>query len=241
MSRVAVIGAGAWGTALAIQAARAGNVVTLWARDPARAAAIAATRDNPHLVGTRVPDAIAVTADLPTQADAMLLVVPVQHMRAVVSALPPDGPPLLVCAKGVEAGTRLLPLEILADCLPGRAAAVLSGPNFASEIARGLPAASVVAAADPNLRAQLTQLLATPEFRLYGNDDPIGVQAGGAAKNVIAIAADIADPGRETRAEEVGKGRPFRQAGEAAAAAGARDDHEALAREGTETAVGQHT
>ena len=189
MSRVAVIGAGAWGTALAIQAARAGNVVTLWARDPARAAAIAATRDNPHLVGTRVPDAIAVTADLPTQADAMLLVVPVQHMRAVVSALPPDGPPLLVCAKGVEAGTRLLPLEILADCLPGRAAAVLSGPNFASEIARGLPAASVVAAADPNLRAQLTQLLATPEFRLYGNDDPIGVQAGGAAKNVIAIAA----------------------------------------------------
>ena len=189
MSRVSVIGAGAWGTALAIQAARAGNNVTLWARDPARAAAIAATRGNPHLPGIRLPDAIAVTSELPKHADAMLLVVPVQHMRAVVASLPSDGPPLLVCAKGVEAGTHLLPLEILAECLPGRSAAVLSGPNFASEIARGLPAASVVAAADPALRAHLTHLLATPEFRLYGNDDPIGVQAGGAAKNVIAIAA----------------------------------------------------
>ncbi len=189
MNRVAVIGAGAWGTALAIQAARAGNEVTLWARDPARAAAIAATRENPRLPGIRLPGAIAVTAELPAQADAMLLVVPVQHMRAVVAKLPPSGPPLLVCGKGVEAGTHKLPMEVLAELLPGRPAAVLSGPNFAGEVARGLPAASVIGAADATLRARLAALLGTPGFRLYGNDDPIGVQAGAAAKNVIAIAA----------------------------------------------------
>ena len=178
MNKVAVIGAGAWGTALAIQAARAGCAVTLWARDPAKAASIASTRENPRLPGIRLPDSIAVTAELPGMADAILLVVPVQHMRGVVAQLPPSGPPLLVCAK-----------EILAELLPGHPAAVLSGPNFASEIGRGLPAASVIAAADPALRARLTQLLATPEFRLYGNEDPIGVQLGAAAKNVIAIAA----------------------------------------------------
>ena len=189
MNKVAVIGAGAWGTALAIQAARAGCAVTLWARDPAKAASIASTRENPRLPGIRLPDSIAVTAELPGMADAILLVVPVQHMRGVVAQLPPSGPPLLVCAKGVEASTGKLPMEILAELLPGHPAAVLSGPNFASEIGRGLPAASVIAAADPALRARLTQLLATPEFRLYGNEDPIGVQLGAAAKNVIAIAA----------------------------------------------------
>ena len=189
MSDIAVIGAGAWGTALAVQASRAGRAVTLWARDPARAAAIASTRENPRLPGIQLPEAIAVTADLPEAREAILLVVPVQHLRAVAARLPPGGAPLLVCAKGVEAGSLRLPLEILASLHPGRPAAVLSGPNFAVDIARSLPAAAVIAASDPGLRAHLIQLLATPEFRLYGNDDPIGVQAGGAAKNVIAIAA----------------------------------------------------
>ncbi len=189
MSSVAVIGAGAWGTALAIQASRAGCAVTLWARDPARAAAIEGTRENPRLPGIRLPDAIAVTAELPRDADAILLVVPVQHMRAVAAQLPPGDAPVLVCGKGVEATSQRFPAEILAELHPGRPVAVLSGPNFAGEIARGLPAAAVIAAADPALRALLAPLLATPEFRLYGNDDPIGAQAGGAAKNVIAIAA----------------------------------------------------
>ena len=191
MNDIAIIGAGAWGTALAIQAARAGNAVTLWARDPARARAIESARENPRLPGIHLPEAIAVTADLPATARAFLLAVPVQHMRAVAARLPSGGAPLLVCAKGVEAGSLRLPLEILGEVHPGRPAAVLSGPTFAAEIARGLPAAAVIAATDPALRAHLTQLLATPAFRLYGNDDPIGVQAGAAAKNVIAIAAGV--------------------------------------------------
>jgi glycerol-3-phosphate dehydrogenase (NAD(P)+) len=189
MSSIAVIGAGAWGTALAIQASRAGAKVQLWARDPANAAAIAETRTNPRLPGIRLPDAITLTAEFPATAEAILLAVPVQHMRAVAAKLPAGTIPILICAKGVEARTLLLPLEILNELHPGRPAAVLSGPNFAGEIARGMPAAAALAAIDPALRAYLTRLLATPEFRLYGNDDPIGVQAGGAAKNVIAIAA----------------------------------------------------
>src|SRR4051812_7473854 len=139
MNSVAVIGAGAWGTALAIQALRAGRQVTLWARDPARAASIAASRENPRLPGHALPPAIMVTAEMPA-ADLVLLAVPLQHLRAVAARLPPGGP-LVVCAKGVEANTLQLPLEILAEAAPGRAAAVLTGPNFAREIAAGLPAA----------------------------------------------------------------------------------------------------
>jgi glycerol-3-phosphate dehydrogenase (NAD(P)+) len=189
MSSVAVIGAGAWGTALAIQAARAGCDVTLWARDPARAAAMQQSRENPRLPGQHLPDTIRVVGSLSRPADAVLLVVPVQHLRGVLQHLPtPDGP-LVVCSKGVETGTLRLPLEILAELRPGAPAAVLTGPNFAREIAAGLPAASVAAASDAAVRDRVTDLLATPSFRLYGNDDPVGAQVGGAAKNVIAIAA----------------------------------------------------
>jgi glycerol-3-phosphate dehydrogenase (NAD(P)+) len=189
MSSVAIIGAGAWGTALAIQAARAGSDVTLWARDPARAQAIAATRENPRLPGHSLPGAVQVADTLPTTADAALLVVPMQYLRGVLDSLPTPAAPLVVCIKGVESGTLRLPLEVLAELRPGAAAAVLTGPNFAHEIAAGLPAASVIAATDAALRDRITALLATPSFRLYGNDDPVGAQVGGAAKNVIAIAA----------------------------------------------------
>ncbi len=208
MSSVAVIGAGAWGTALAIQAARAGATVTLWARDPARAAAIAATRENPRLPGARLPEGVGITADLPSAADAFLIAVPVQHMRAVAARLP-AGAPMVCCAKGVEAGTLRLPLEILAELHPDAPAAVLTGPNFAGEIATGLPAASVVAAADPALRTRIAGLLATQAFRVYGNDDPIGAQVGGAAKNVIAIAAGAvigAGLGENARAGLISRG-----------------------------------
>jgi glycerol-3-phosphate dehydrogenase (NAD(P)+) len=184
-----VIGAGAWGTALAIQAARAGNEVTLWARDPERARAIGATRQNPRLPGHTLPEQVRVVDTPRTAADAMLLVVPMQFLRAVLISLPTLPAPLVVCIKGVEAGTLRLPLELVAELCPQVAAAVLSGPNFAHEVAAGLPAASVVAASDAALRDAISRLLSTPAFRLYGNDDPIGAQVGGAAKNVIAIAA----------------------------------------------------
>jgi glycerol-3-phosphate dehydrogenase (NAD(P)+) len=187
MSSVAVIGAGAWGTALAIQAARAGNDVTLWARDPARAGTIAATRENPRLPSVLIPEPILVSTAQPVTADVALLAVPMQHLRAVLSHVAVA--PLVVCAKGVETATLRLPLEVVREVRPGVPAAILTGPNFAHEIAAGLPAASVVAAADPGLRQRISELLGTPSFRLYGNDDTIGAQVGGAAKNVIAIAA----------------------------------------------------
>ena len=189
MSSVAVLGAGAWGTALAVQASRAGCAVTLVPRDKARAAEIARSRVNPRLPGVALPGGVAVADTLPGDAEAILLVPPLQHLREVVARLPPGGAPLVVCAKGIEAGTLRLPLEIVAELHPGRPAAFLSGPNFAHEIATGQPAATVLAAADPALRARLTALLATPEFRLYGNEDAVGAQVGGAAKNVVAIAA----------------------------------------------------
>jgi glycerol-3-phosphate dehydrogenase (NAD(P)+) len=189
MSSVAVIGAGAWGTALAIQAARAGNSVTLWARDAMRAAMLAAARENPRLPGMRLPEPILVTSELPETADVVLLAVPTQYLRGVLGRLARGAAPLVVCAKGVEQATLRLPLEIVAEMCPGTPAAVLTGPNFAHEIAAGLPAAAVIAAADAALREAVASLLGTPSFRLYGNDDPIGAQVGGAAKNVIAIAA----------------------------------------------------
>lgn len=189
-AEVAVIGAGAWGTALAIVAARAGRRVTLWARDPDRAVEMQRTRLNPRLPALVLPDGITVCSTLPTAA-IMLLAVPLQHLRGVAGALPPGGI-RVACCKGIETGTGLLPLEILAQLRPGAPAAVLTGPNFAHEIARLLPAAAVVAAAETGLRGDVIAALATPEFRLYGNDDPIGAQVGGAAKNVIAIAAGAA-------------------------------------------------
>ena len=190
---IAVIGAGAWGTALATQADRAGQSVMLWARDSARAALMAQSRANERLLpGVPLPPGITVTANA-TQAlqDAalILLVVPAQALRPVLQSLPSLSAPVLICAKGVEAGSLMLPLEVLAEIHPGISAGVLSGPNFAHEIARGLPAAAVVASADAGLRALGVTRLGSPGFRLYGGDDPVGAEIGGAAKNVIAIAA----------------------------------------------------
>jgi glycerol-3-phosphate dehydrogenase (NAD(P)+) len=207
MNDVAVIGAGAWGTALAVQAARAGRTVALWARDPARATDMQARRRTPRLPGIVLADAITVVDRLP-RAGVTLLAVPLQHMRGVAADLPGSGP-LAVCAKGVETASLRLPLEVLADVLPGRAAAVLTGPNFAHEIAAGLPAAAVVAAAVEPIRAEIIAAMASGGFRLYGNDDPIGAQIGGAAKNVVAIAAGVvvgAGLGENARAALVTRG-----------------------------------
>lgn len=194
-NRVAVVGAGAWGRALAGHARRLGYRVTLWAREPARVPPVA--------------EGVAVTPELPDDpGDAILLAVPVQYMAAVVARMRPAGP-MIVCAKGIEAETLRLPLEIVAALHPGVKQAVLSGPNFAVEIAAGKPAAAVIAASDPALRGALVGLLAGPSFRLYGNDDPVGVQLGGAAKNVIAIAAGVvigAGLGENARAALVTRG-----------------------------------
>ena len=185
--RVLVVGAGAWGTALAIHAAGAGRPVTLWARDPAR---LSGGR-NPRLPGVMLPGGITVTGVLPEQAGLVLLAVPVQHLRAVLAMPLPDSP-LVLCMKGLEAGTALFPMELVQAVRPQAAAVVLSGPNFAHELAAGLPAAAVVASLDRALRQAVIGWLGTRSYRLYGSGDPVGAQVGGAAKNVIAIAAGIA-------------------------------------------------
>lgn len=211
--RIAVLGAGAWGTALAVQAARAGNAVGLWVRDPARAGAMASSRGNAaYLPGVTLSPAIEVTADpAAAMADALivLVAVPAQFVRPVLAGLPDTGAPLIACAKGVERGTLRFPLEVIDELRPGRPAAVLSGPNFAHEVARGLPAAAVMASRDAALRQMAGDLLGTAGFRIYGGDDPMGVQVGGAAKNVISIAAGAvigAGLGENARAALVTRG-----------------------------------
>jgi len=192
MAKVAVIGAGAWGTALALQALRAGGEVSLWAREASRAQAMHALRENArHLPGAPLPHALSVTADAHAAlqgAGLAVLAVPTQHLGAVLDRLGPL-PPSLVVAKGVESGTLRFPLEILAHARPDLHAAVLSGPNFAHEVAQGLPAAAVLAGTDPALREAAVDRLSSPTFRVYAGTDPLGVQVAGAAKNVAAIAA----------------------------------------------------
>ena len=200
---IAVIGAGAWGTALAILLAQTGKDVTLWARDARKAEAMREARENPRLPGARFPESLCVTARMPT-ADILLLAVPMQHLRAILPSLPP-GPPLVLCCKGLETGSLALPPEIVAP----RPCAILTGPNFAHEIAAFLPAAAVLATPDATLRADLIASLHTPSFRLYGAADMIGAALGGAAKNVIAIAAGVvmgAGLGENARAALITRG-----------------------------------
>jgi len=213
MSKITVVGAGAWGTALALQAARAGHKVALVARDAASAAAINANRESHRLPGVRLPDLIELRHAIPDESELLLWVVPTQHLRSSLVRLPATDTAtdtaIVVCAKGVEANTHLLPLEVVQAVVPNRSLAVLTGPNFAHEIAAGLPAAAVVASIDASLREQVRTLLGTNTFRLYGNDDPIGAQLGGAAKNVIAIAAGAvigAGLGENARAALVTRG-----------------------------------
>lgn len=196
---IAVIGAGAWGTALAARLAPLRPTV-LWARSPQRAAEIQVARENArYLPGHPIPDALTVTADAGAALRAaalVLLAVPTQALRAIAAALRPHWPeaaPAVICAKGIERESLCLPSEILAGTLPASPCAVLSGPTFAHEMVAGLPAAAVLAASDEALRARLLAALAIPRFRLYGSTDVAGVQLGGAAKNVIAIAAGVVE------------------------------------------------
>ena len=196
---VAVLGGGAWGTALAQVAASAGRSVTLWAHEPEVVAAINETHANPLFLPDRpLNPSIRATGVLTdaAAADAILAVSPAQHMRGVLARLAPAlpaGKPVVLCAKGVEQGSLALMTEVLADAAPKAAAAVLSGPGFAKDVARGLPTATTIACADPALAARLVAALGLPTFRPYVTDDLIGAEIGGAVKNVIAIACGIAE------------------------------------------------
>jgi glycerol-3-phosphate dehydrogenase (NAD(P)+) len=193
---VAVIGAGAWGTALACVAARAGRDVILYARNAERAAEIAATRINPKLSGAPLAPNIAVTHDLELAAgaDIFLIAIPAQDLRGAVAALAPHigkAKPVIACAKGIERGSHKFMTEVIAETAPDATPAILSGPSFADDVARGLPTAVTLAARDEGLAGSLVQALGSSTFRPYHTSDVRGVEIGGAAKNVLAIAAGI--------------------------------------------------
>jgi len=195
--RIAVIGAGAWGTALALVARRAGRDVVIAARDAEVVKAINTThRNSLFLPGVALDDGIRATADAPAaaaQADVVLLAAPAQHLRAVSTALAPHIPekrPVIICAKGIERGTGKLMSEVAAETLPRAALAILSGPTFAAEVARGLPTAVTLATRE-SIGDRLLASIGSTTFRPYLSSDPVGAQVGGAVKNVIAIACGI--------------------------------------------------
>jgi len=210
--RIGVIGGGAWGTALAQVAAAEGDAVTLWAREPEVVDSI--NRDHRNalfLPNAELSPAIAATGDFGdlVDAEALLVVAPAQHVRAVLGAIPVGARPLVLCAKGIEAGTRKLVGEVAAELHPGAPIAVLSGPTFAHEVAAGLPTAATLACADAAVREALIARLARPAFRLYASDDVTGAEIGGAVKNVLAIACGVVEGaglGQNARAALIARG-----------------------------------
>jgi len=196
IQNISVLGGGAWGTALALTCARAGRSVTLWEHEPGNAEQLASKRESKFLPGVRLDDSIKVTRDLDAtvRADAILLVVPAQVMRSVCTALATglSAPtPLIACAKGIEHGSHKFMTEIVAECAPKAIPAILSGPSFAADVARGLPTAVTLAAADATAAGELAQAIASAGFRPYHSTDVRGVEIGGATKNVLAIASGI--------------------------------------------------
>jgi glycerol-3-phosphate dehydrogenase (NAD(P)+) len=194
--QIAVLGGGAWGTALAQTLTVAGNRVRLWARDLATVDAVNGNHSNPrYLPGMALHPDLTACDDLAAAiggAECVLSVVPAQTTAAVllqVRSVIAPGIPLVLCAKGIEAGTGRLMSEIAQEVLPGNPPAALSGPSFASDVAAGLPTAVTVAAFDIETAARLAVFLSTPTLRCYSSDDLVGVEAGGALKNVLAIAA----------------------------------------------------
>jgi glycerol-3-phosphate dehydrogenase (NAD(P)+) len=194
---IAVLGAGAWGTALALAALTAGRKTTLWVREDDVLAGIRAGAGNAFLPGVTIPKTLDVTGDLAQacKADALLLAVPAQVLHAFADGLRPllaPGKPLVICAKGIEKNSGKLVTEMLAEALPDAALAILSGPSFARDVARGLPTA-VTVAAKGDLAAHLQAALGSAAFRPYASDDLSGVALGGAAKNVYAIACGVVE------------------------------------------------
>jgi glycerol-3-phosphate dehydrogenase (NAD(P)+) len=195
-NHIAVIGAGAWGAALALTCARTGRRVTLWEHDAKNAANLAAKRESLFLPGVRLDEKIHIAADVAVaaQAQAILLVVPAQAVRSATKTLAPlvaAGTPIIVCAKGIERGSKKFMSDIIAECAPNAVPAILSGPSFAADVARGLPTAVTLATGDSETAQALAQAISSATFRLYHSTDMRGVEIGGATKNVLAIAAGI--------------------------------------------------
>jgi glycerol-3-phosphate dehydrogenase (NAD(P)+) len=196
---IVVLGAGAWGTALANLAAANGERVLFWGRDPARMDAIARERENSrYLPGVQLAPGVEPASDIARVggADLVLAVVPTQAFREVARAARPFArarAPWVICAKGIERASKRFLNEVLVEEIPEAVSAVLSGPSFAADVARGLPTAVTVAAKDESVAQQIAERLATPAFRLYRSTDISGVEIGGAAKNVLAIACGIAE------------------------------------------------
>jgi glycerol-3-phosphate dehydrogenase (NAD(P)+) len=194
--RIAVIGAGAWGTALANTIGRAGRPVLLAARGPAEAQTLAARRESARLPGVTLDERVSVAPldEAAGRYDAVLLAVPAQQLRAAAGIVAPalaEGTPVIACAKGIEHGSRKFMTEVIAESAPKALPAILSGPSFAADVARGLPTAVTLGTREEAVAAALARALGSAAFRLYHSTDVRGIEIGGAAKNVLAIAAGI--------------------------------------------------
>jgi len=213
---VAVLGAGSWGTALAIHLARQGTPVALWARDGDLARAIQGARENPrYLPGIAIPPLVAATGEAGAalrSADLVLVAVPSGFLGDVVRGLAAEvrrDAVLVSATKGIESGRNLRMSQVLADALPGRPVAVLSGPSFAREVALAKPTAVVAASDGEDVARRVQRALSSPDFRVYTNRDVVGVEVAGALKNVIAIAAGLCDSlelGENSRAALITRG-----------------------------------
>ena len=210
--KIGVIGGGAWGTALAQVAAAGGEPVALWAREPDVVESINTRHVNDlFLSSVELSPLIVATDDLDglRDADAVLVVAPAQHVRAVLGGQDFGTTPLVLCAKGIEAGSKLLVGEVARAVQPNAPIAVLSGPTFAHEVAAGLPTAVTLACEDAAIGAALAERLASPTFRTYASDDVIGAEIGGAVKNVLAIGCGVVEGaglGQNARAALIARG-----------------------------------
>ena len=210
--KIAVVGGGAWGTALAQIAAKGGRETLLWAREKEVVEAVNERHENSlFLSGITLDPTIRATADLGdiTGCDAWLVVTPAQHTRAVLESAPACDKPMVLCAKGIEVRTGRLLHQVASEVCPDAGIAVLSGPTFANEVANGLPTAVTLAARDRSLAEQLRDRLAQPAFRIYLSDDLAGAEIGGAAKNVLAIACGVVEGhglGENARAALIARG-----------------------------------
>ena len=198
--RIAIIGAGGWGTALASLWAKEEKKITLWGHNPDRVERIKATRENPdYLADAKLSSSTNVTSDLATcaEADLIVFVTPSTALREIAHKLRGAGTSqdavLLSCTKGIEDGSGLRMSEILGEAFPGQRVAVLSGPNLAIEVSRGLPTATVIGCQQPDVAESLQQQLGSSRFRIYTSEEVTGIELGGALKNIFAIAAGVSD------------------------------------------------
>ncbi|KRB79700.1 glycerol-3-phosphate dehydrogenase [Sphingomonas sp. Root710] len=212
LNKLGVIGGGAWGTAMAQVIASDGSDVLLWAREPEVVEAINGTHNNPlFLPVLPLSEKIVATGDLAAldNCDALVVVVPAQFLGSVLAGLPASRRPLVLCAKGIEAGSRLLMSEVAEKAAPGAPIAVLSGPTFAHEVAAGQPTAITLACGDEEVGLALAERLRRPGFRPYLSQDVVGAEIGGAVKNVLAIACGVVEGaglGQNARAALISRG-----------------------------------